>query len=101
MDWKESTINWLQRSNEMYPEDNFAELWLPEYLVLDDNIQDNMFMPKKYVIAGNTSGNIELPRIIGGHLKSSYTINYCQGAYRLQTANKFAYPMIYNPVREC
>lgn len=99
--WKKITTDWLEESNNKYPEDNFAELWLPEYPILDDSINDNFFMPKLYVIAGNTRGNIELARIINSKLVSSFTIGYCEKAYRIQSAHGFAYPLIYNPIKEC
>jgi len=87
--WKTETIEWLRHSYEKHPGDNFYALWLPEYPVLDDNIDDNFFMPKRYVIMGNVAGNIELPRIMGSVLVSSYNIDYCIGAHLIQTANGF------------
>ncbi len=87
--WKSSTIEWLTNSFEKHPGDDFCEMWLPEYSVLDDRIDDDFFMPPKYVITGNTAGNIELPRVINNVLVSSYNIDYCIGAHKIQTANSF------------
>ena len=90
---------WLEESYEKYPPNNFEQLWLPEYIVLDNSIND-ILMPERYVICGNPCGNIELPRIIDGKLRSSFTINYCVGAYKIQTSHKFSSGLeIYNPVK--
>lgn len=94
--------DWLENSYEKYPGNGWGELWLPEYPVFDDAIDDDFFMPLIAVVSGNTRGNIELPRIIKNKIQSSYTVDYCQGCYRKQSAHGFSKREVYQKTaREC
>lgn len=94
---------WLDNSYEHYPPtEKWGDIWLPEYDVLDDEIDDPYMNPEKYCIEGNVRGNIELPRRLKGKFVSFWIIDYTQKCEPKQTASAFAKPEVYDPIcHEC